>query len=62
MGYFSYAAVKFEDMISHQKVQSKFVSHFYLSQARFVPGMYNSYIFIFILQCVIPFDYLDISR
>lgn len=33
--YFSYAAVKFEDVISHQKVQSKFVSRFYLSQTYF---------------------------
>jgi len=63
VGYFSHAAVKFEDMISHQKVQSKVVSHFtypILISAKFVPSMCS--IFVFILQCVAHFDYLDRSK
>lgn len=46
---FFYDDVKFEYIISYQKMQSKFVSFLIIPDisAKFVPIRYNSYIFVF---------------
>lgn len=61
---FSHDDVKFEDMISYQKMQSKFVSFLIIPDisAKFVPSRYNSYIFGFYSSVCYTFLAIQIAN